>query len=43
MPLGRIEALHCLSLRRANRLLVADTQHQNAASRRMLRAGQRQR
>jgi hypothetical protein len=26
-----------------NGLLVADTQHQNAASRRMLRAGQRQR
>ena len=26
-----------------NRLLVADTQQQNAASRRLLRAGQRQR
>ena len=27
----------------ANRLLVADTQQQDAASRRLLRAGQRQR
>ncbi len=38
--MGKKKMLH---LKPSNKLLVADTQLQDAASRRMLRAGQRQR